>query len=267
MNLYYKKKNRIIRVLAGILIIAVLFLTLNFFRKEIKNFFYYLSFPAQKFFWKAGQESSNFIKGLAAINFLQKEINNLKSRNVELDAENSLLKDIKRENDILRQALNLGLEKEYQFVVAKIIGKDIASDTLTINMGQDNEIEKNMPVITEEKIIIGRISEVYKNFSKVMLVSNKKSVFDAKILEKEIAGEIKGGGNFNVIMDLVPRDKNIVKGDSVITTSFGKIFPAGILAGKVEEVKKNDIDAFQYVKVVPAFDINRIDSLFVIIKY
>jgi len=64
-----------------------------------------------------------------------------------------------------------------------------------------------MPVITEEKVLLGRIEEVYRNFSKVMLISNKKSSFDAEVQGKDVTGLVKGRGNFNLILDLVPYEK------------------------------------------------------------
>jgi rod shape-determining protein MreC len=97
-----------------------------------------------------------------------------------------------------------------------------------------------------------------------MLISDKKSFFDAKIQEKEIPGLIKGRGNLKIIFDLIPRDKEVSEGDTIVTTSLAGISPAGILIGKVSSVKKNDVEPFQQIEVKPAFEIGEIDYLFII---
>lgn len=261
-----RKNRNIIKILLAVLLIVVLIIVLNFFKKEIRNSFYLITAPAQKFFWKIGKESSNFLTSIIRTGSLKKELNKLATENSQLLAENSALKEVKNENNVLRQALGLELQKEFKLVIAEVISKDAFGDIILINKGKEAGIEKDMPVITPQKTIIGRIMEVYKNFSKVMLISDKKSSFDAKIQEKEIPGLLKGTGNLKIIFDLVPRDKQISEGDTIVTTNLGGIFPAGILVGKISNVKKNDIDPFQQIEVKPAFDINEINLLFIIIK-
>jgi len=136
-----------------------------------------------------------------------------------------------------------------------------------INKGSEDGILEKMPVITQQKSLVGKISEVYKNFSKVMLVSNKKCAFDAKIQEKNISGLVKGKGNFKILLDFVPQNEKISQEDIVITSSLGGLFPAGLLVGQIEEVKKSDIEPFQQVKIKPIFNIKEINFLFVITEY
>lgn len=259
------------RLKIGIIIIllVVFFIVLNFttISKEVKNFFYSISSPIQKTFWQAGDRVSDFFEAIQNIKKLQKENEELKLRVEGLIAENTILKELKKENEILRDALEIGLEKDFQLVFTKIIGKDISQDTILINKGSKDGILKDFPVITQEKILVGRVGEVYDNFSKVILISNKESSFDAKIPDTEIQGIVKGKGNLESFLDLILKEKEIKEGDLVITTSLGGIFPEGLLVGKVKTVKKSDVEPFQKAEISLFFDIKEIENLFIITKF
>lgn len=246
-------------------IIGILFIiSLNFFQKEIKNFFYLISSPIQKILWETGQKTSLFFETIREIKNLKKENEELKLKIQALLAENISLKELRKQNEFLRKALDVGLEKEFKLLLAQVIGKDLVQDSLIINKGSKDGISKNFPVITQEKILVGKIQEVYNNFSKVQLVSNKDISFDGKMSEAEIYGVVKGKGNFKIELDFVPRDKEIKEGDLIVTSAIGGIFPAGILVGEIEKVKKDDIEPFQKAEVKPVFEIKNLDFLFII---
>ncbi len=259
-----KIKNKF---LITLILIIVLILFLNFFDKEVKNFFYLLSTPIQKSFWEAGIIFSNFLETVFEKQNLKKENENLRLRIEELIAENVRLKELKKENEILRQGLNLGLQKEFQLKIAQVIEKDINRDYLKINLGLRDDLRVGLPVITQQKVLVGKISEVYSNFSKIKLISDQESSFDAKISDTEIYGLLKGQGNFKVYLDRLPREKEIKKGEQVMTSALGGIFPPDIFIGEIEEVEKSDIEPFQKAEIKPAFNLQDLNYIFIITNF
>lgn len=265
-----KKKNFLIIGILGILSI----LSLNVFQKEVRNFFYLISSPIQKVLWQAGRNSSDFFESFLKTSYLKKENEDLKLRNQELLQKIVELQDLKKENEFLREALKIGLEKDFKLVISEIIGKDIAQDFILVNKGSENNISKGSAVITAQKILVGKIEEVYKGFSKVILVSNRKSSFDAKIVnpeedeeKNEVTGIVKGEGNLNFYIGLIPLDKEISPGEIVVTSHLGGIFPANLLVGQIKKVKKSDIEPFQQAEITSAFDIRELENLFIITEY
>ena len=256
-----------LKIGAIVVLLIAFFVVLNLtgFSKEIKNFFYLISSPIQKTLWRLGDKTADFFEIVSQIKNLKKENERLSLRVQELLAENSLLKELKRENEILREALGIGLAKEFKLSLAEVIGKDISQDSLIINKGSKDGLTSGLAVITPQKILVGKISQVYKNFSKVMLISNKKSVFSVKFQEKDIEGVVKGKGNFQLFLDLIPQNAEIEPGDDLVTVSLGGIFPAGLLVGEIKEIKKSDVTPFQQAEIKPAFDIKEIEKLFIII--
>jgi len=257
------KKNKVLIIIIGLLII----ISLNFYQKEIKGFFYSFSTPIQKFLWQKGQKASNFFEAIIKINSLKKEIEDLKLENQKLLSEIAFSREVKRENEALREALEIGLKEEYNLVFTEIISKDLSEDYILINKGSEEGVSEGQPVVTGSKVLLGKISEVSKNFSRVMLISNKKSFLDAKIQDREIQGVIEGRGNFLLSLCHIPQDKEIQTGDLVVTTSLGGIFPKGLLVGKVNEVERSDVKPLQEAKISPLFDLTQLENVFIISNF
>lgn len=260
------------KVLIGIVVVVLVIVLLNVFQKEVRTFFYSISAPIQKVLWGAGDRVSDFFESLIRTGKLKSEMDELKLKNQELLSQIAVLKEVENENRVLREALEIELQKDFELIVSRITGKDISQDFILINKGSEDGVSQNMPVITQQKVLLGKISQVYENFSKVMLISNKKSSFDAKILASEegkedISGVIKGQGNFKILLDLLPRDKEINQGDIVISSWLGGVFPGELLIGEVKKVKKSDIDLFQKAEVEPFFDISQAEILFIISSF
>ncbi len=246
------------------LIVFVFIFSLNFFKGEVKNFFYSVSAPLQKALWEAGDNTSDFFIGIFQGKKLIQENDALKQKVQELLSENSSLIELKTENEFLRESLNLGLEKYFQLKMADVIGKDITGDSLMINRGKKDGITEGNPVITSQKVLVGRIGEVLDNFSKIVLISDKNSSFDAKISDSEIYGVVKGKGHSEARLELIPKEKEMKIGDIVLTSSLGGIFPKDILIGEISEVQKSDVEPFQAAKIEIYAKIQNLKTVFII---
>jgi len=69
------------------------------------------------------------------------------------------------------------------------------------------------------------------------------------------------------MLDLVPKEIEMKLGAPVTTSALGGIFPDGFLVGTIESVDKNDVETFQVAKIKPAFEIEKIKEVFIIIGY
>jgi len=254
-------------VIPVLIIVFFIFLNLGSVSPRVKNFFYLISEPAQKWFWEKGNRLSNFFETISEIKSLKKESDNLKLKIKTLESENLVLIELKKENEILRKALEIGLKKDFKLVFAQVIGKDVSQDSILIDQGSKDGVRVGLPVITQQKTLVGKISQVYENFSKVQLLSNNESSFDAKISDTEIYGIVKGKGNFKFYFDLIPKDREIKEGDFLVTSALGGVFPPGLLIGEIKEVKKSDVELFQKAEIKPAFDITELKFLFVITEW
>ncbi|MBL7150270.1 MAG: rod shape-determining protein MreC [Candidatus Pacebacteria bacterium] len=262
---FTSSKRKILIIIIGLLLIF----SLNFFQKEVKGFFYFISSPIQKTLWRTGNRVSDFFELITEIKNLKRENGELKLKNQELISQIAQLIELKKENEVLKEALGIGLEKEFKLALAEVVSKDISQDSILINKGSKDGITENCPVITQQKTLVGKIDEVYENFSRVILIFNKESSFDAKISdpENDISGVVNGKGNLQLFLDFVPQEKEIKEGDFIVTTSLGGIFPKGLLVGQIAKILRSDIEPFQQAKIRPAFDIRELETVFIITDF
>ncbi|MCX6718370.1 MAG: rod shape-determining protein MreC [Candidatus Staskawiczbacteria bacterium] len=265
-----KKNNSWVKILiGGIVVLAVLFI-LNIFVSPIRNSFYAISSPIQKTFWTAGESASNFCSSLFSGGALSKENANLKSENQKLLSQVAALQSIEQGNqaqsDVSASCQNSG----FSLLMAGVNGLD--NDILFINKGSADGVDEGMPVINQQNALFGKVIKVYKNFSQVMLISNKNSVVNVKIQQPdvtkpEIDGVVKGSGGLSAFLDLIPVDSNINVNDVLVTSALDKSFPKDLLVAKIIQKEKNDQKPFQQAQINLFSNVKTADNLFVITNY
>jgi len=259
---FYWSKNKIL--IAFVLFLFVL--SLNFFRGQIKGFFYSFSLPIQEVFLSANSNITNFFKNPCPNKKLQEENEKLILQNQELFSEVGQLKEFQKENEVLRDALGLNLQKNFKLEMANIISKDPNQNIVLINKGKKAGISPNMPVLTQGKSLLGRVIESYNDFSRVLLISDKTSSFDAKIQDSNALGVIKGQGN-SLIFELIPQEEEIKEGQFIVTSSLGGIFPKGLLVGSIIEINRSDVKPYQKATIKPFFDTTKTETVFIITEF
>lgn len=248
-------KRTIFIAIAGLLLV----LSLNFFQKEVKGFFYSFSSPIQKSFWSAGDGISDFFESIFNVNNLKKENEELNLKMQETLALQNSVNELEKENKLLREALELGLEKEFRLELAEVIGKDSDKDAILIDKGSEDGISKGLFIITSQKVLIGKIEEVFQKYSKVLLISDESSQIQAKVSGSNADGLLKGLGSGRVLLDLVPMEAEIKSGDTAVSGDF--------LIGLVSEVKKTDASPFQQAEISSFLKISDLDKLFIVLEF
>lgn len=234
-------------------LVILFILSLNFFPNQTRGFFHFIFAPFESLLWSAGS--------------LEKENNLLEFENLELKAELAKLQGAKEENETLREALTLTKTADFTFIVVPIVGKDPGADALVIQLPKDRKIATGMPVVTSNKVLAGRVSEVASSFAKVLLVSHSESSFDAKVSETNTVGLVRGQGRYRLLFDFVQKDAKLSLGDTVVTSSLGGAFPADLLVGTIGEIKVSDAQPFLQAAVTPFGNLQKEEFLLVITEF
>jgi rod shape-determining protein MreC len=261
MKLFYSRGFKIFfTVVAGVALIAALnFRPLNY---AAKNAVYLALGPAQRGIWIAGANISGLFGSVSNINSEAAENKRLRDQVNGLLAKTAQIDGLKKENDVLRQGLNLQLDKDFDLKLANIVAKDVSTDKLIIDKGSKDMVDSGMTVITGQKALVGRISKVYDNFSEVTLITSREFSFDVKAGDG-IDGLAKGQGGFCANLALVSKDKELKPNDPVYTSALGGIFPSGLLVGTIKKVSRNDVETFQSAALTLAFDARDSEQVFV----
>lgn len=183
--MYKNKKTGIIGITITIIVLIVLVLLTNIKLGSItgiQNAFSKLVMPVQNGLTYLKNKISGNNAFFEDINNLKSENENLRKENEELEEKLRELEIIKAENATLRSYNNMS-EKyaDYTTVPAYIINKDISnlSDTMVINVGSNDGIKENMPVITTEGLVGYIISTTDKTSKVKPIIDPSTSVSSA----------------------------------------------------------------------------------------
>ena len=203
---------------------------------------------------------------LGSISSLHAENEKLVKENNVLLFEIADLRQEKKENEVLREQLELIPKKKFNLESAYVIGQDPQKlgGWLLIDKGSASGIKKGMPVIVSDGIIVGRISEVYLESSKINLLTDSESSISVYDLDTGSKGIIKGEFGLGVILDMVAQSDLLNSGDEIVTSGLGGDVPKGLLVGKTTDIRSTADKLFQQALVIPMVKYSGLDVVFII---
>ena len=203
-----------------------------------------------------------------------RELKNVKKDNDILEISTSRIESIESENIELRRQLNKLKEElnidytlvDYEYLNATVVSRNVGFwyNTITIDKGSYNGVEKDMVVISS-KGLIGRVVKTSTFTSDVRLITtsdtNNKISVHVSNGDNNLYGVINGYDYKKSVLELegISNTKDVNVGDYVYTSGLGGIFPAGILIGTVTEITTDSYDLAKIMKVTPSVDFNDIN--------
>ncbi|MBE6569375.1 MAG: rod shape-determining protein MreC [Ruminococcaceae bacterium] len=154
---------------------------------------------------------------------------------------------------------------DFQFTKATITGRDSGSysSILTLDVGSGAGIEVGMPVVSAQGLI-GQISEVGHNWSRVTTLAEAQSAAGAYVERSNAAGIAEGNlalaKDGQCRLNYLAADADVQVGDRILTSGYG-VYPRGLVIGYVEAVEVNPYDRTQYAVVglsVPLAELNNV---------
>lgn len=155
----------------------------------------------------------------------------------------------------------------YAYIEANVISNSInrRNNTLTLDRGALQGITPRMGVIGPQGIA-GIVRTVSKHYASVVSVLHSDISISATVKHKGYFGALVWNGPDPRYMQLeaIPKHAEITAGDTILTSSFSGVFPAGILIGTVASVTQNPGDNFHNIKVKLASDMSRMGRVYVV---
>ncbi|MEW5961771.1 MAG: rod shape-determining protein MreC [Chloroflexota bacterium] len=205
----------------------------------------------------------------------------LRARNAELEqltnelmVENVRLREVERENELLRQLLNYTRNNpqfSYQptTMVSRSVGRDPTNllHFVYVEVGARDGIAKNMPVVTERGLV-GRVTAVGPNSAQVLLLIDPSSAVNAIIQNSRATGLVRGNEDgITLTMERIPPNEKVNPGDIVLTSGLGGNFPDKIVVGQITEVTRRDQDMFQTARIRPTVDFGKLETMLIITSF
>lgn len=165
----------------------------------------------------------------------------------------------------------------YSYIPAEIIDNSInkQENYIILSAGSKQGVMPDMGVITEQGVV-GIVTAVTDNYAIVKSILNTAWKFNVRLKTAGDFGPMQWDGiNYKKsILSDIPQHSNVIKGDTVETSGYSRIFPQGIPIGIVDttvikrgnfhEIKVNlfiDLKKVQYVNIVSSVFRHELDSL------
>lgn len=223
--------------------------------------------PVGTIFSGFGSNLSGFFDNFTNLGNLQKENNELKEKLDKSLAEISRLSLAQKENESLKKDLNFKENHDFNLVGARIVYFDPGNirETITIDVGKKDGIQDG-DVAISEGFLIGKVAKVGEKTSKITLITDPKSAIPGVVINRDIAGIVKGKIGEGLLLEQIPQDEKINQGDLIATSGLGGQFPKGIIIGKVENVKQISGSIFQAIEARPMLNLSKIEKVMIIKK-
>jgi rod shape-determining protein MreC len=262
-----ERKNRLIKYY----LIAVIILLI---------FFHYLGLlsPVERYFMEvfgAGQNKVYIFLTRLKYSFTNyQEAQKLKIDNEDLKHQlnqviydKSQLASYKIENEKLRSLLNFKEGKDFELILADVIGKDTNRvNTLIINRGTKDGVKDGAAAVVDNGIIIGKVIEAKENLAIILLLTDKLSQLAVSTQDiNKASGLAEGEYGLSLKVSLIPQDLAIKEGDLFITSGTETGIPRGLIIGKVNRITSKENELFKSATISLPLDYSELTILSIII--
>lgn len=165
----------------------------------------------------------------------------------------------------LEGLLDLKRQVALPVIGARVIAYDpsLWSRSAIIDQGKAQGVQEGLPVLAPQGIA-GRIVEVYPQYSKIMLIVDRKSGADAMVQRTRVRGVLKGKGGNRCSLEYVPKNADVQVGDLVLASGLVGLYPKGLVFGKVTAANKKNPGVFQEIEVTPNVDLSTLEEVLVV---
>jgi rod shape-determining protein MreC len=254
------------------------------FLTPVEGALHYVLDPLQRLFSGAVAVTGDLFQTVRQVRELRAQVEELQAQVDALMVENVQLRDYKAEVETLQALLNftdefpilaylgadvIGREGSNAFPSGDVVGSEPNPYLryVTINVGAQQGVEPEMPVVSGGPGLVGRVAEIGPRTAKVQLLSDPDSAVAAVLQTSRITGLVVGQPDGTLRMEYIPQETKIDVGDIVLTSGLGGILPKGLVIGQVTEVVQRDYALFQAAVVRPAIDLSRLELVLVITEF
>ncbi|HNS32610.1 MAG TPA: rod shape-determining protein MreC [bacterium] len=196
-----------------------------------------------------------------------KHVNVKSTENANKVEEKLNYEELVAENIRLRNILGIKEKESYfsRFAVGNVLSlrPHVFPVEIVISKGAAQGIREGMSVVSMDLSLVGRVSEVQKNTSKVVTVFNTMSRVSVIVDSTNEVGIMEGGSVPYCLLKYISRESKIKKGDSVQTSGYSDFHPKGIKVGEIVEVVKAQDSLFFDIHIKPYSCVSQMEEVLI----
>ena len=195
----------------------------------------------------------------------------LRKEIAKLEADLRQAADDSKENEILRDALELRKQRRELELESAIITERAVTNwtsSLTLNKGTSHGVETGDVVIDGTGSLVGVVRKAGWNWCTVLTLVDTDTSLGAQVFRTKDLG--LAVGNFSLMeenrlrLEFLPAGCQLLDGDLVQTSGLGGYYPSGLVIGTVEEVLVDESGAASYAILAPSADLDALTEVFVV---
>ena len=201
----------------------------------------------------------------------KEELEELRQRVAELEAKEREYEAAIQENERYRSLLDLRpKEQEFDLESATVTARSTSNwdNTLTISKGGSVGIEAGDCVVDQYWNLVGVVAEVGENWAAVRTLIDSGTELGGQIARTGGAAILEGDfalmGEGKLKLTYLPENTELISGDLITTSGRGGVYPPGLPAGHVEEVRTDASGMNRYAVLIPETDLDALQQVFVI---
>jgi len=193
-------------------------------------------------------ETHGLLKETHTFMHLREEYARVQKENEVLKSQLQALRPLQHENVAFRKYLNVPAFETYGQLTARILTSpyDGLHHFFLIAAGNQEGVSTDQAVIVPDGVI-GRLEKVGTHVGRVLLLNDARSRIPVMTLTSEQKAILAGDGSFMPTLVYVADIRKVQKGEQVVTSGLGGIFPSGLPIGIVDEISNGKITVRPYV--------------------
>jgi rod shape-determining protein MreC len=224
--------------------------------------------PVENLFSKLFSPVGNFASDVRNFGQSKKQIAELNKQIESLKTKEILDKDTLGQLSQLKNVLDLAGRGGYKVVAARVINRGSTAtfkETITIDVGTQSGITKNMTVISESGLV-GVVKSVTSNSSIVLLMSDPTFKVGVRIAGTQSIGVVSGQGGSSYLLQLLDATGEIKVGDALVArgSAGDRPFVPGVPVGLVVSVSSNASSITQNADVESSANLEKISVVAVV---
>lgn len=227
--------------------------------------------PIQKLTYGVNRGVKDFVDFFLNFSEVKDENEKLTEENNELKDKLAEYSDLASENERLKALLDFEEQRDqYNYISTNIIGtKGSILEGYIVDKGSEDGIKKGMIVIAAQGLV-GQVASVSSNWSVVECIINENvavSVMPESTRENTgiLQGYTDGKTNEKLTkISYLPMDSKIQKGDVILTSGLGQVYPKEIRVGEVISVEEDKVNVMKSAIVKTFVDFDSLEELVII---
>jgi rod shape-determining protein MreC len=197
---------------------------------------------------------------------IEKDYHELEKNYIQAQIDLNKYRGLVQENARLRNMLGFKGGRSFNVIPANVLS-NVGSQTmnsLTVDQGSEDGVTLLAGVVDSRAQLVGKVVALSPKTSLVQLVNDKNFRVSVREMRSRNVGILSYTPRQGYVIRDVPKNAEVIAGDSVITSGFSDIFPEHIFVGWVSDISPVVEDYVKSVKVDLASDFNRLEEVFIL---